>query len=76
MSFAAIATLLPQIIQLTTALDGLVVNAVNSMNDEDLDPNDPEDMAQMLKEKQASAARRDAALDQLKAAIERKMAGG
>jgi len=76
MSFATIATLLPQIIQIVDALDDVVITAVDSMGDEDLDPAVSADLEQMLAEKQASAAKRDAALDRLRVAIEKKRAVG
>jgi hypothetical protein len=75
MSFGAIVTLLPAIVQGIDAVDDLVFNLIDRMSDEpDLDPSDAKQLALMMEQKKASAARRDAALDRLKAKIEAKRA--
>lgn len=74
MSFALIITMVPQIIEAINSLDGLLADTLDAVDNENLDPKDAEDLAKMLAQKQKSQAKRDEALDKLKAAIEAKRA--
>ena len=70
MSFTAILTAIPLAIKAIDALDDLVINGWQALDSDQLDPNDLEDLMELMAKRQESKRKRDEALDSLQKKIE------